>query len=82
MDDRSAGKYFDTAPQAEDPLDSSWRDAGYSQHNGPLVLKPGDRKVTMTLDDLLDIDYRVKSRESDDLIATIARVKISDIMSE
>ena len=81
MDGR-AERYFDIAPQTDDPLDSSWREAGYSLHESPLVLKSDFRKVTMTFDDLLEHDHKVKSREADDLSATIARVKISNIMCE
>ena len=77
-----AEQYFDTAPQDDEPMDSSWRDAGYSCHESPLVLKSGDRKVTMTFDDLLEKDHKVKSREADDLSAVIARVKIANIMCE
>jgi len=62
-------------------MDSSWRNL-HSYHEAPLVLKTGDCKVTMTFDDLLENDHKVKSREADDISATIARVKIANIMCE
>jgi len=76
-----AEQYFDTAPQTDEPLDDSWRDL-HSDHEAPLALKTGDRKVTMTFDDFLEKDHKVKSREADDLSAIIARVKIANIMCE
>ncbi len=76
-----AGEYFDTSPQSDQPLDSSWREA-YSYHDTPLVLKTGDRKITMTFDDLLDNDHKIKIRADDDNRASIARAKIANIMCE
>lgn len=80
--DGMAEQYFDTTPQSEEPLDASWRAGGYALHDEPLMLKAGTQKVTMTFDDLLDDDYRIRTRHDDDLRAMIARSKIAKIMSE